>query len=132
MAHDPREVWAKRVERWSDSGLTAKEYAAETGLNANTLMHWKWRLGAEARRRQRAPRPIVEAVQFVEITPPAAVAQAPAIPVSVASPPAPAPVPAIVDEPLEVILRDGLRIRVPVQFDPGALRRVVAALELAR
>jgi hypothetical protein len=130
MSPTPREVWAKRVERWSDSGLTAKEYAAETGLNANTLMHWKWRLGAEARRRQRAPRPIVEAVQFVEITPPAAGAQAPAIPASVAPPPAPAP--AIVDEPLEVILRDGLRIRVPVQFDPGALRRVVAALELAR
>jgi hypothetical protein len=40
--------------------------------------------------------------------------------------------PVIADEPLEVILRDGLRIRVPVQFDPGALRRVVAALEPAR
>lgn len=132
MAHDstPREVWAKRVERWSDSGLTAKEYAAETGLNANTLTHWKWRLGAEARRRQRAPRPIVEAVQFVEVTPPAGVAKAPGPPASVAPPPAPAPT--IIDEPLEVILRDGLRIRVPVQFDPGALRRVVAALELAR
>ena len=130
MPPTPREVWTKRVERWSDSGLTAKEYAAETGLNANTLMHWKWRLGAEARRRQRATRPIVEAVQFVEVTPPAAVAKTPAIPASVAPPPVAAPV--IADESLEVILRDGLRIRVPVQFDPGALRRVVAALELAR
>ena len=44
MGHDPREEWAKRGERWSDSGLTAKEFAAATGLNANTLMHWKWRL----------------------------------------------------------------------------------------
>jgi hypothetical protein len=130
MAHDPREVWAKRVERWSDSGLTAKEFAAETGLNANTLTHWKWRLGAEARRRQRAPRPVVEPAQFVEVTPPATVALEPARTVPVA--PAPVAAPVIADEPLEVILRDGLRIRVPVQFDPGALRRVVAALEPAR
>lgn len=130
MGHDPREVWAKRVERWSDSGLTAKEFAAETGLNANTLMHWKWRLGAEARRRQRVTRPVVEVAQFVEVTPPVAVAPEPAVTAPVVPPPEPAPV--IADEPLEVILRDGLRIRVPVQFDPGALRRVVAALELAR
>jgi len=131
MGHDPRQVWAKRVERWADSGLTAKEFAAETGLNANTLMHWKWRLGAEARRRERAPRPIVEPVRFVEVTPPAPAAQelASAAP---ADPPPPPVAPALGDEPLEVILRDGLRIRVPVQFDASTLRRVVAALEAAR
>ncbi len=32
-----REQWAKRVERWKDSGLTAKEFAAETGINAQSL-----------------------------------------------------------------------------------------------
>lgn len=130
MGHDPREEWAKRVERWSDSGLTAKEFAAETGLNANTLMHWKWRLGAEARRRQRPARTVVAAASFVEVTRPAPVVVAPVIAPPAAPPLAPAPVRA--DEPLEVILRDGLRIRVPVQFDPASLRRVVAALELAR
>ncbi len=39
-----REAWAKRVERWKDSGLSAKEYAAETGLNAHSLSWWRWRL----------------------------------------------------------------------------------------
>jgi len=130
MGHDPREEWAKRVERWSDSGLTAKEFAAETGLNANTLMHWKWRLGAEARRRQRPARTVVEAASFVEVTRPAPVVVEPVTAPPAAPPPALAP--ARADEPLEVILRDGLRIRVPVQFDPASLRRVVAALELAR
>jgi hypothetical protein len=28
-----REEWAKRVERWKDSGLTAAEYAAD-------VAHW--------------------------------------------------------------------------------------------
>jgi hypothetical protein len=92
-------------------------------------MHWKWRLGAEARRRQRAARLIVEPVRFVEVTPPAAPEPASAPP---AEPPAPPVAPPITDEPLEVVLRDGLRIRVPVQFDASALRRVVAALEAAR
>lgn len=131
MGHDPREVWAKRVERWSDSGLTAKEFAAETGLNANTLMHWKWRLGAEVRRRQRAARPVVAAAHFVELTPPAVAETVPAVAAPVAETSAPATT-AAAGEPLEVVLREGLRIRVPVQFDAGALRRVVAALELAR
>jgi hypothetical protein len=37
MARDTRTVGAKRVERLADSGLTAKEFAAEIGVNANTL-----------------------------------------------------------------------------------------------
>src|SRR5512143_3004069 len=48
MARDAREVWAKRVERLVDSGLTAKEYAAEIGVNANTLAGWRWRLRSSA------------------------------------------------------------------------------------
>lgn len=46
MARASAEEWAKRVERWRDSGLTAKEFAAETGLNAGTLAHWSWKLRA--------------------------------------------------------------------------------------
>src|SRR5688572_27597837 len=40
-----REEWAKRVERWCESGLTAAEFAAELGINARTLTYWKWVLG---------------------------------------------------------------------------------------
>ena len=33
-----REVWAKRVQRWQDSDLTAAEFAAEIGVNPKTRM----------------------------------------------------------------------------------------------
>jgi hypothetical protein len=32
-----REEWAKRVERWRDSGLTTAEFATELGINPRTL-----------------------------------------------------------------------------------------------
>jgi hypothetical protein len=44
----PWETWAKRVERWTDSGLTAKEYAAGLGIKAHSLTWWKWRLSSGA------------------------------------------------------------------------------------
>jgi len=46
MERASRETWAKHVERWRDGGLTAKEYAAEAGVNAHSLSWWKWRLRA--------------------------------------------------------------------------------------
>jgi hypothetical protein len=46
MERVSREAWAKRVERWRDSGLSAAEYAAEIGVKAHTLSWWKWRLGS--------------------------------------------------------------------------------------
>ena len=33
MDRTSRETWAKRVERWKDGGLRAKEYAAEVGIS---------------------------------------------------------------------------------------------------
>ena len=47
MAKSTREEWAKRVRRWQRSGLTAREFAAQTGIKASTLTYWKWRLGKE-------------------------------------------------------------------------------------
>ncbi len=38
MDRESRETWAKRVERWRDSGLTAKEFAAEMGINEQLAM----------------------------------------------------------------------------------------------
>src|SRR5438876_12043657 len=48
-----REEWAKRVERWRDSGLRTAEFAAELGVNPRTLTYWKWLLGKEARGEKR-------------------------------------------------------------------------------
>lgn len=44
MAKTDRDEWARRVQRWQDSGLTAREFASETGLKATSLTFWKWPL----------------------------------------------------------------------------------------
>lgn len=113
MERVSREAWAKRVERWRDSGLTAKEYAAEAGINAHSLSWWKWRLSSGATAQERVPRgrrataspAIAGPLTFVEMS--AAVAH----------------------EPLEVVLPSSIRIRVPSTFDAPALGRLLDVLE---
>jgi hypothetical protein len=113
MDRTSREEWAKRVERWGDSGLTAKEYAAEIGIKAHTLSWWKWRLSSGATAQGRVPRKrrataspaIAGPLTFVEMA--AAVAH----------------------EPLEVVLPSSIRIRVPSTFDAPALGRLLDVLE---
>jgi hypothetical protein len=48
-----RQDWAKRVERWRDTGLSCAEFAAELGVNTRTLTCWKWMLNKEARGEER-------------------------------------------------------------------------------
>jgi hypothetical protein len=103
MGRDARATWAKRVERWGASGLSAAEFALEIGVNARTLTYWKWKLG-KAEPRLAAPKP-----EFVEVV-------APAFPLTSG-------------DALEVVLVGGVVIRVPARFDAEALRRVVVALE---
>lgn len=116
MGHERRDVWAKRVERWADSGLTAREFAAEIGVNANTLAHWRWRLNA---RSVAKPRPAARstAPAFVEVVAATGVVGAS----TEESPVAP--------EPFELVLPSGVRVRVSAAFDGGALKRLVATLE---
>ena len=124
-----RALWAKRVERWKDSGLTAKEFAAEVGINASTLTYWKWRLGKEEREGQGAKsnrRPkhrsrktaSVDATRGLE----AARSAPPLVEVQLAAP---------AEVPFEVELPDGRRVRVPVTFEEDALRRLLAVLQEA-
>jgi hypothetical protein len=74
MGREPREVWAKRVERWTESGLTVAEFGVEIGVDPQRLTRWKWRLKAA----KVAPPKELEAIApkeapaFVEVmTPPA-------------------------------------------------------------
>ena len=117
-----RDEWCKRVARWQRSGLTAREFAEQAGLNAHTLTFWKLRLGRERREaaptpdaiKPRAPQPAAF-VEFVTGTAPAT------------SPPM-----KLAAECLEVLLADGVRIRVPRSADKAAVAVVaslVAALE---
>lgn len=113
MSRTNRAEWAKRVERWRDSGLTAKEFAAETGLKASTLSYWKWRLGSQPKRSRRgAPAPGGMRAGFVELERAPAVAAAPAA--------------------LELLLAAGVVVRIPRGFDEETLSRVVRAVGTAR
>jgi hypothetical protein len=112
MERASRETWAKRVERWTDSGLTAKEYAAEAGLNAHSLAWWKWRLGAEGRSRGSAR---------VDVS---AAKSAPTRPLTFVEVPASERA-----ESLEIVLPSKIRVRVPSTFDTSALVRLLDVLE---
>jgi hypothetical protein len=103
MGRDARATWAKRVERWRASGLSAAEFAAEIGVNARTLTYSKWKLGRAEPHAESSGR-----AEFVEVVAPARGAA--------------------VCEQLEVVLESGVVVRVPARFDADALRRVVVAL----
>jgi hypothetical protein len=102
--------WAKRVERWKDSGLTAKEFAAETGVKASTLTYWSWRLRA-SRPKQPSARSSAPRGRFVQLS---------------ASSPSAAPA------TLELVLGAGIVVRIPSGFDEETLTRVVRAVGAAR
>jgi len=121
MGRESREVWEKRVVRWRESGLSAKEFAAELGVNVHTLTHWAWRLGqvdraapAEKRRRPAAAAPAAAPVPWLEVVAPDHAATA--------TPSASAP-------PFELVLVTGRTIRVPTGFEADALKRLIAVAE---
>ena len=87
------------MARWRRSGQTAREFSVVEGLHPSTLTWWSSALKREGPRGH-----------FVEVVAPAA-----------------APPPAA--STIEVLIRDEVRLRVCGEFDPGLLRRVVAALE---
>jgi len=117
MRQEQREVWVKRIEQWKESGLTAKEFAAQAGVNLNTLQGWKWRLTVDARRSlANAARPPGVRADFVEVLHPSAAARAGGATQEMT-------------EPFELLLENGVRLRVPVRFDPATLHRLLATLE---
>ena len=115
MAKADRVEWTKRVERWRDSGLSAKEFAAETGLKASTLSYWKWRLKSEGKPAPRSTSLATttarkkaqgQSLSFVEVARGA-----------------------IATSRFDVELRHGVVVRVPMDFDTEALGRLLAVLE---
>ena len=130
MGRESREVWGKRVARWRDSGLSAREFGDEVGVNPRTLTYWAWRLGREAgaapaakprRRRPHLPVP----------KPPAVVATSPA-PVTwleVVTDADPAERATSRSAPAFELLLVGRTIRVPAGFDAESLRRLIAVVE---
>jgi hypothetical protein len=109
-----REVWAKRVERWQDSGQAASEFARELGINPRTLAYWKYVLKRDdaapstrsPRRKAKSVSPAEPASSFVRVE-----ASAPR------------------SERFELELSSGRRLWVPASFDEAALQRLVRLLE---
>ncbi len=127
MARTDRATWAKRVQRWGDSGLKAPEYAAEIGVNPRTLAYWKWRLGAKPA--VAGPKPVAakstsaesptsrKRVHRSRSTPPLSFVEL----TRAAAP--------VVSEPFELVFARGVRIRVPTAFDADALVRLLDVME---
>jgi transposase-like protein len=108
-----RAEWAKRVERWADSGLTSKEFAAELGINPRSLVFWKWQLkrdgqvGSLAREQTRKVprRRSVAKLPLVELRP------------------------SLSETRIELELGAGRRLKIPAGFDVESLRRLLSVLE---
>jgi len=116
MRQERREAWVKRIEQLKASGLTAKEFAAQAGVNLNTLQSWKWRLTADARRSLASGIPPGTPADFVEVLHPDIAARA-----RVATQEG--------VESFELLFGNGLRLRVPARFDAASLQRLLATLE---
>jgi transposase-like protein len=107
-----RDEWQKRIQRWKDSGLTAKEFAAETGVNAGTLQFWRYKL----KRGVRSAAPTKRKAASAEILASLVEVRAPV---------------AAVDQRFEIELGNGRRVRVAGGFDAETLRALIAVLEAA-
>jgi len=103
MSRSAREIWAKRVERWKASGLSAAEFARREKVRERTLKWWKWQLGSRAKKA--AP---ISPLTFVEMT-----STAP-------------------QDGLELVVESGTRVRVPSDFDAATLARLLDVLEHRR
>lgn len=104
-AAERRELVARLMAEREVSGETWRSIAERTGINYATLTGWVWRLGRGA---SRQPAERVARSAFVEL-----IAK---------------------DEPaesstFELVLRGARSVRVPCDFDAGALTRLVRALE---
>lgn len=120
------EQWASLIEQWRAGGLSLPAFCERHGLRRGTMQNWLYKpalkLAVERARRaaQAARETPAEVAEVAE--------QAPAfLPVKIA---------AVATQPesrrhapIEVVLREGRRIRVPRGFDPQTLRQVVATLE---
>lgn len=96
-----RRQWKEAVDRWRESGLSMRAFAAREGLSAQALRYWRHRF-AEEPEVEFAPVKVVE----------------PVVPRSAASE---APV-------FDVRFGDSTGIGVPAGFDEAELRRLISVV----
>ena len=95
--------------------MTLQAFAQSVGLPTGTLSHWRWRL--RQRDQKHAP-PTAPTPRFVQV------AVEPTRTEASIEAPKPGPV-----QPFELVFPRGLVLRVPVLFDPLALRQLLQVLE---
>lgn len=125
-----RRVWTEeqKCEIVAESlgpALTPTEVARKYGISTGLLYGWRQKI--LGRQMACLPRP---APSFAQVEMPAAAPQ-PDAPEAVAAGPAVAPVPAVPLRPaglIEILLSDGVRLRVDAAVDAAALRRVLTAV----
>ena len=108
MARTSRAEWEKRVERWQDSGLSAKEFATEIGVTAQSLMLWKWKLRHAEVDLAKPARKQDEGPKFLQLV---AAGDAP-----------------MTQGPLELLLPSGITLRLHPGFHEPTLLRLVDLL----
>ncbi len=100
------EYWADRLAAWEQSGLSQAAFCRREGINGGTFAWWKRQLQkAGGQRPARRGRPAKASTRFVEVRLSGSSAA------------------------YEVVLAGGRSIRVPSQFDPQAVSRLITAVE---
>lgn len=99
------ELWAERIARMEASGLSGPAFAAQEGVNANTLQWWRRELRIKAE--EASTPPVARELHFVEVALTA---------------------PAAATGFVVQLAGCGHRIEVPPGFDGSSFRRLVEAL----
>ena len=127
MERTPRAEWERRVAKWRRSGMSTAEFASQHGLNASTLSYWRWKLGAaqtppvtprRTGKSRRRPRPSSDRERPI---PEDGGATSPFASVDIVAFGGG-------ETSIELVLMDGIRVRVPLGFDEGTLERVLELL----
>jgi hypothetical protein len=106
MARESKDAWARRIARWTKSGLSCEAFAAREGVKAKTLAWWRWSLRSTEREENSFA--LAKHAAFVEVTPVVVERE---------------------EERIEVALANGRVVRVPAVFVDDALARVLAVAE---
>lgn len=140
--------WATQVAAWERSGLTQAEYCRRRRIKPGSFAWWKRQLLVPARPADRAKQSARASKQRVRLTKPGERAKRPTASANLSTPfvelPMKGATPSmgtlavmgavprecVLSTPMyEVILVSGRSIRVPAQFDPETLTRLILVVE---
>ncbi len=114
MRRATKDVWRERVDAWTASGMTCKDFAREAGVEPTTLAWWKWKLRQQEKRAKPPRRTSARRTDaFVDVTEQVLAAVAPL-------------------ETSFVVRVHRAEIEVPSSFDADAFGRLLGVLEARR